>query len=553
MRWGRLVLCGFLMVIMLCGGSLVFAANGDDRGSSEAPNLRIPGDRWMPVFKAGEKISLNVPIENTTSGTAKNLQVSLLVDDKFPFESERMTFTRYISSITDGTVVAGFNLTVPANIKPDVYPVNVSVSYDSDYGGGGQFSSTLYIKIENDFSQPQVKLMNVRLPGERLPAGKTSLVTLVLNNEGDLKVKDVEASLAGFNSGLTLDNWSDAQSLGQMEGKETKSASFRIHVDGDTKDGTYILDLKVTYKDDYNQEYEKETKVYLPVSGKGSQDDLVPRLIIGNYNYGSGEQTVAGQTFPLTISLINTSEQTAVKNVKLSLKSDGNVFTPIGSGNTLFIREIGAGGRADASISLKPKESAESQTFSVSADIEFQDEDGNKYTEQEIISIPVLQPLELLITEPVTPPEVFAGQSVHISLDFYNTGRAAVRNLRIHTIGDFDVSDGELYLGTVDSGGSDYYDVTLIPNQPGEVTGKIVFEYDDGGGQDYRMEKEFKLMVGEPMPMPNPDEMPMPMEGQSKMSFKWWMAAVPVILLAAIGFFIYRKKKRAKEALFLDE
>jgi len=538
---------------MLCGGSLVFAANGDDRGSSEAPNLRIPGDRWMPVFKAGEKISLNVPIENTTSGTAKNLQVSLLVDDKFPFESERMTFTRYISSITDGTVVAGFNLTVPANIKPDVYPVNVSVSYDSDYGGGGQFSSTLYIKIENDFSQPQVKLMNVRLPGERLPAGKTSLVTLVLNNEGDLKVKDVEASLAGFNSGLTLDNWSDAQSLGQMEGKETKSASFRIHVDGDTKDGTYILDLKVTYKDDYNQEYEKETKVYLPVSGKGSQDDLVPRLIIGNYNYGSGEQTVAGQTFPLTISLINTSEQTAVKNVKLSLKSDGNVFTPIGSGNTLFIREIGAGGRADASISLKPKESAESQTFSVSADIEFQDEDGNKYTEQEIISIPVLQPLELLITEPVTPPEVFAGQSVHISLDFYNTGRAAVRNLRIHTIGDFDVSDGELYLGTVDSGGSDYYDVTLIPNQPGEVTGKIVFEYDDGGGQDYRMEKEFKLMVGEPMPMPNPDEMPMPMEGQSKMSFKWWMAAVPVILLAAIGFFIYRKKKRAKEALFLDE
>ncbi|NLB18442.1 MAG: hypothetical protein GX825_06890, partial [Syntrophomonadaceae bacterium] len=338
MRWGRLVLCGFLTVAMLFSGSLAWAANGDDRVPTEAPNLRIPGDRWMPVFMAGEKVSLNVPIENTTSGTAKNLQVSLLVDDKFPFESERMTFTRYISSVTDGTVVAGFNLTVPANIKPDVYPVNVSVSYDSDYGGGGQFNSTLYIRIENEFSQPQVKLMNVRLPGERLPAGKTSLVTLVLNNEGDLALKNVEASLAGFNSGLTLDNWSDTQSLGKMGAKEIKPVSFNIHVDKDTKDGTYILDLKLTYKDDYNQEYEKDTKVYLPVSGTGSQDDLIPRLIIENYNYGSGEQTVAGQTFPLTISLINTSEHTAVKNVKLSLKSDGNVFTPVGSGNTLFIR-----------------------------------------------------------------------------------------------------------------------------------------------------------------------------------------------------------------------
>lgn len=560
MRRGRLLkLFGFLFIFMIFGLSGAVAENGLEsipgQAVREAPNLIIAGDRWMPVFKAGEKISLNVPIENTTSGTAKNVRVSLVVNDvdKFPFKSDKMTFTRNVSSISDGTSVVSFNLTVPANIKPDVYPVTVNVSYDSDYGGGGQATSTLYVKVVNDYIQPTVKLMNVRLPEDRLPAGKSNLVMLVLNNEGDLPVKDVEVSLTGFNGGLTLDNWSDTQNLGQMKANEIKPVSFRIDVDPETKNGTYILDLNITYKDDYDQEYKKASKVYLPVAGKGSQGDMIPRIIIDNYYYGSGDQTTAGQTFTLSMSLTNTSEQTAVKNIKISLNSDGQVFVPVGSGSTLFIREIGPGEKVDASINLKPKENAESQTFSISADIEFQDPEGNKYTEKEIISIPVVQTIKLLITEATTPPQAFSGTPANVSVDFYNTGRAAIHNLRIHTMGDFEISDGDLFLGTLEPGKSDYYDVTLMPNQTGELIGNIVFEYDDGGGQHYQTEKEFKLMVGEPMPMTPPGGPQAPIEDQNKTAFKWWMIPIPVIFLGVVGFIIYRKKKKAKEALFLDE
>lgn len=507
----------------------------------------------MPVFKAGEKVSLNVPIENTTNGTAKNVEVSLVVSDlsKFPFKSERMTFTRYISSITDGTSVASFNLTVPANAKPGVYPINVSIAYESDFGRG-QTSGTLYVEIVNEYRQPSVTLMNVRLPDERLPAGKSSLVTLVLNNEGDLPVKDVAVSLSGFNSGLALDNWSDTQKLGDMKAREIKPVSFRINVDQETKSGTYILDLKITCKDEYDQEYETTSKVYLPVAGEGSQDDMIPRLIIDNYSYGSGDYAIAGQAFTLNMSLTNTSEQTAVKNIKMSLTSDGQVFVPVGSGSTLFIREIGPGDRANVTINLKPKENAESQTYSITADIEFQDTEGNKLTEKEVISIPVMQTIKFLVTDVVTPP-AFSGSPATVSVDFYNTGRAAIRNLQIHTTGDFEVNDGYLFLGTLESGKSDYYDVTVVPNKTGEVIGKIIFEYDDDGGQHYQMEKEFKLMVGEPMPMPAPGGTQPPVEDSNKTAFKWWMIPGPVILLAVIGYIIYRKRKKAKEAMFLDE
>lgn len=548
-------LSGLLFIFLALGLPAALAQTGSDSEViREAPNLIIPGDRWMPVFKAGEKVSLNVPIENTTNGTAKNVQVSLVVSDlsKFPFKSERMTFTRYISSITDGTSIVSFNLTVPANTKPGVYPVSVSISYDSNFGGG-QTSGTLYVEIVNDYRQPSVTMMNVRLPDERLSAGKSALATLVLKNEGDLPIKDVAVSLTGFNSGLALDNWSDTQKLGEMKAQEIKPVSYRIHVDPETKTGTYILDLNITCKDEYDQEYKTESKVYLPVTGKGSQDDMIPRIMIDNYSYGSGDYAVAGQTFTLNLSLTNTSEHTSVENMKISLTSDGQVFVPVGSGSTLFVREIGPGEKANATISLKPKENAESQTYSISAALEFQDPDGNKLTENEVISIPVMQTVKFLITDPVLPPQVFANSPTTVSLDLYNTGRATMRNLQIHTTGEFEVQDGYLFLGTLESGKSDYYDVTVIPNTPGELAGKITFEYDDDGGQHYQTEKEFKLLVGEPMPMPAPGEMGPPVEAPNQTAFKWWMIPGPVLLLAVIGFVIYRKRKKAKEAVFLDE
>ena len=551
MRLRHLVkLLGVLFVFLALGLPVALAQTGSESEViREAPNLIIPGDRWMPVFKAGEKVSLNVPIENTTNGTAKNVQVSLVVSDlsKFPFKSERMTFTRYISSITDGTSIVSFNLTVPGNTKPGIYPVNVSITYDSNFGGG-QTSGTLYVEIVNDYRQPSMTLMNVRLPDERLPAGKSTLATLVLKNEGDLPVKDVAVSLTGFNSGLGLDNWSDTQKLGEIRAQEIKPVSYRIHVDPETKSGTYILDLNITCRDEYDQEYKTESKVYLPVAGKGSQDDMIPRIIIDNYSYGSGDYAVAGQTFTLNLSLTNTSENTSVKNIKMSLSSDGQIFVPVGSGSTLFIREIGPGEKTNATINLKPKESAESQTYSISAAPE-----GKELTENEVISIPVMQTVKFLITDPVPPPQVFANSPTTVSVDLYNTGRATMRNLQIHTTGEFEVQDGYLFLGTLESGKSDYYDVTVIPNQPGELTGKIIFEYDDDGGQHYQTEKEFKLLVGEPMPMPAPGDMGPPVEAPNQTAFKWWMIPGPVIILAVIGFVIYRKRKKAKEAVFLDE
>lgn len=555
MRIGKitgLIVC--LLFFSVLSLPITWAEDYSEGPSQKPPNIRIAGDRWMPVFKAGEKINLNIPLENIGS-EATDVQVSLVVgeSDKFPFKTDKMSFTKYLPGMSNGTRLVTFDLIIPSTTKPGTYPVTINVSYSSNSGAGGTASGTLYVKVVNDLRQPTLTLLSVEPAHGRLPAGKSGLVKLLIKNEGDLPVKDAEVTISGFANGLGLDNGSDTQILGDMTAGAVKSVSYPINVDSETKTGTYTLDLNFSYKDDNNQEYKKTSKVFLPVAGKDSSDTMTPRIIIDNYNYGGVDHVVAGQTFTLTMSLANMSEQTEVNNIKLSLSSDGQVFTPVGSGSTLFIRAIKPGERVQKSITLKAKETAEAQTFTISADMDYQDPAGGKYTDKEILSVPVAQTIQLLIQNAKTPMDAMQGSSVSISADFYNTGRAALKNMRIHTEGDFQVQDGDLFLGTVEPGKSDYYDVTIIPNKTGEVKGQIIFEYDDSIGQHYQNVKDFKLMVQKAMPMLPGNDMQPPVQPPAKFAFKWWMVPAALALLAVPGFIFYRRRKKIKEEKFLDE
>jgi len=153
----------------------------------EPPLVIIAGDRWMPVFKAGEISDLNIPIQNRSNTPATQVRVSVDLGDikTAPFEIDKMHLTRHVGSFA-GTMVVGFKVKVAANAKPQTYPINVSVTWSSETGAGGSESATVYVKIENDLKQPLLKLQNVSFEGERLPGGKSSVINLNIFNDSDL-------------------------------------------------------------------------------------------------------------------------------------------------------------------------------------------------------------------------------------------------------------------------------------------------------------------------------------------------------------------------------
>lgn len=552
--------CIYLILLCLFIGNILCspAARAEDPSvpaPDGQPNILIANDRWMPEYQAGEKISLSIPIENNGNASASNVNVSLAVTDpeKFPFKTDKMSFNYHVSSISPGSTTASFNVSIPPNVKAGTYPITVNVAYSTPSGSSGQASGTVYVKISNSYKQPLLQCTNVKMEGEKLNAGKTSLINLQMQNDGDLNLQNIELRLSGFSTnGISLDKWPDTQNIRKMSAGETKLIAYKLLIDPEVKSGTYTLDLAMKYKDEYNQEYSKESKVYIPVAGKDSQDELTPRIILDNYDYGGGSVT-AGIPFAITLTFMNTSESKAVRNIKISLNSDGQVFSPVGNSNSFYIAKLDAQIKIQKTLNFKPKANAENQTYNINADIDFQDSKGTKLTEKEVISIPVSQQLKFVLASVDVPPEIGLETPQAISVNYHNEGKALIRNLSLRVEGDFEVKDGDQYLGNLESGKNDYGDITIIPHKTGKLSGKVIMGFDDDSGKHYQQSKDFQLQVVK-QAAPMPEGPPLPVEEKTPLWKKWPYAAGAAALVLLTAFIIYKKRQHRKEEVeFEDE
>lgn len=546
-------LCTFL-ILWVAVPAAVWAVD-INQYEEEDPLILIANDRWMPVLEAGSQTQLSIPIKNE-GGRAYNVIISLDANDpkSLPFETDKMSLSKYISSFT-GTTLYSIPVTVPGNVEPGTYPLNINVSYESSSGGGGSTSATVYIKITSSLRQPQLKLLGIQTENEQLKAGSSQVVKLNLKNDSDIPINSINLRLSGFSTdGINLDNWPDTQFVKSMEAGEMHPVEFRLKAGAKMESGTYPLDLAIEFKDQYNHKYTQEQKVYLPVSGKGDTDELVPRILLENYYLGQ-DYVQAGQTFSLTLMFRNTSESSPVRNIKVSLSSEGDVFSPVGSSNSFYFAEIAPQGMVEHTINLHPQVTAEHKVYTLTAHINYQDEDGNKLEEQETISLPVVKELKLVTSDVMLPTEVYPGSPASITLDLYNTGRSPIRNLMITTEGDFEVQNGTLFIGTLEAGRDDYYDCTLIPQQEGELSGKVILSYEDELGNPYQLEKSFTLNV---MAFPAPEsfgpEMPMEDSNQNPVK-KWLIGAGALVVLAAVVtvIIVRRRHRRRMKEVELDE
>ena len=534
---------------------LAALAAEDPQYVEQDPIILIANDRWMPELEAGSQTELSIPIKNN-GGRAYNVLISLGAGDpgSLPFKTDKMSFDKYISSFT-GTTLYSIPITIPGNVAAGIYPLSINVSYESSSGAGGSTSATVYIKITSDLRQPQLKLLGLLMEGDKLEAGSTQVVKLNLKNDSDIPINSINLRLNGFSTeGINLDNWPDSQFVKAMEAGELHPVEFRLQAGSKMESGTYPLDLAIDFQDQYHNKYTQEQKVYVPVAGKGEQDDLIPRILLEDYYLG-GDYVQAGQTFPLTLLFRNTSKNTAVANIKVSLSSEGDIFAPVGSSSSFYFPEIAPGDMVEHTIRLNPQPNAEHKVYSLVAKLDYQDEDGNQLEEQETISLPVVKEIKLITSDVEISPEVYLGSPTSITLDLYNTGRSIIRNLMITTEGDFEIQNGTLFIGTLEAGQDDYYDATLVPAQEGELPGKVILSYEDELGQPYQLEKSFTLtvMAAAPPPMFGPE---MPLEESPQSPLKRWMIAAGVLLVLAtvITIIIIRRRhhRRMKE-VELDE
>ncbi|UWG97662.1 hypothetical protein LPY66_02170 [Dehalobacter sp. DCM] len=521
--------------------------------STYVPSIDIISDPYV-YAAAGENLTLALKIKNTSSYTAQNIRVIPDLSGESPFALTGNSSQFSVASLNPGetqTITCYFAVAPSALEK--VYTLKLNLIYSNAFGnrfgsGATPLSEAIYVSVKNTNTFPRITIGNIRVtnPDQAHPTVMKTVIRV--SNAGSLTAKNVSITLQGLkDDGLGLYRDSNMTCIDSLAGKGWKDITFYLIPSGKVGQGNYALSAKIEYMDESGKAYTSECQFFVPVQSGGG-GATVPKIILNSYSCNPGI-VKAGEKFTLNLSFLNTNPDKTVKNIKIYLTvpdggadSSGSVFTPVNSSNTLFVDEIKPKCLAVKTLEFYTIPDAKPKTYSLTANFEYQDDQGTEYKATEIIGVPVNQQVNLETSELQIPAEGFMGQPVPISLEFYNTGKASISNLMFKVEGNFAAENSSYYVGTFDVGASDYFEATITPTSPGAQSGAVVITFDDPTGEHLVIKKEIVFNAQEMIQPQMPEGMP-PVEMAPPINWKKRLLIIAATLIVLIIAGIVAHKK----------
>lgn len=555
-------------------------------GSQNKAQLKITRVDILPEANIvpGSYVAFGYEIENISDVLAKNVELNISGLAAAGLSVKGGTTTQKVKTIEAGKkIYLYYEMNVAKTAKFGSYEIKTDLSYESEFNKEPiKEETTAFINIGGDASQDsQLIIQDLKFPSATLGVNKTFDVSFKIRNQGQSVAKRIRASAKSDDpSGVVSRTVSDILVRDLAPGEEeTVSYKFFTTKGGSTKN--YPINIKIEYLDDFTEGKEPKTVeqivgVFLnnPENVGDGKDakKSTPKLIIDRYEF-EPKLPLAGNEFEMNLSFYNTNAKKAVKNIKIDLtsqdtsKSDSNtagssVFTPVDSSNTFYIGRIAPSGKVEKTIKMFVVPDATAKTYNITANFEYEDDENNEYKSSENIGVPVYQESKLDIDPINYQTNAMVGDSIPITANFYNTGKVTLYNFKVTLTADnATVNNSTYYIGNFNSGGQDVYEGSIMPNEPGEIKGKLKFTYEDSTGEVKEKEEDINITVEEAPPVDEnagPDGMPLPdgaMGDEPWYKKPLFIIPVALVILGAIGFVVFKKLKNKKKEkdLKIDE
>lgn len=522
----------------------------------------------LQTINAGQSKTLRIQLSNTTNSILGKIQVSSTLPDGMTFNSSDAVKSVYLGRRETAEltldVVAGKEMTsgtqtislkamykYGSEIKNEDIPVYLKVTgTDEQAGGGGSLAVT-----------------NYKVNKQTVPAGESFQLNITVQNNTGKAVQGVQVKLDGLaTEGITVNGGLDTQIIQNLGKGASATLTYNMTTSKKLETGNQILTVLLK-----NGESETSSKVFVPVKGTKTSGDedtegvgmSKPQIIMQSYSFGEGS-VVGGQTFPLTLNVKNTSSVSAIENVKMTIESapdetTGGVFTPANSSNTFFIAKVPAGGVFTESIDMLVKADAAPKSYGIQVKFSYEAVlDGKRETLEstETITVPVTQPDRFEVNEVELYTPIYLGDSPSLSVQYVNQGKSTIFNLSVEVEGEnFTTGESKTYIGNVESGASDSFDLNINPIDVGPLNGTLKFIYEDANGDTKELIREFSAEVMQ-MDMPamdDPGMEPMPEESQGGLPLWGWIligvgaAAVIAVVAVVVVVKVKARKKRLLE------
>lgn len=542
--------------------------------SSETIYVKVTNNKKEPALiiqdikysanpvKAGAKMQVSFNLCNMGDLDAEGVKVSVegLEKDKFTLSSGVDSW--YFDSIK-GNEKKNIILSLLADdsMGSGNYGLNIKMDYSDQRSKNYSDDASFFINVQGSSKSSNLTLDNIVTMPQEVKANENFMLSFDVNNQGKSVARNVKLTVKG-DEGI-ISRSPDVRIIEELAAGEQKKLEYILFANSESKTQNYNIMISLEYEDGENEDAKYTVTQYAGVYVNGGNSKITPKIIVNNYNF-EPKLVRAGEEFSLEMTFMNTSQTKEVKNIKIYLTGidsdkEGNVvFTPVGSSNTFFVDAIKPKGTASRGITMYTIPDAQPKYYNITANIEYQDDDGTEYKVAELIGIPVIQQSKLDTSEISLSPETFIGQPFPLSLQYYNKGKTKLSNLMIKVEGDFQVENGEAFIGNFESGSSDYFEAMITAMNPGTTSGKVLFTFEDPSGEEFKYEREFTVNAMEMPPMEMPGEMPQePISTKDKImrntirnKFFW----IGIVVIGAAIFtsarLIRRKRRKGME---LDE
>ncbi len=518
------------------------------------PKLSLKSTSTDPAqIEPGDSFKLNLVFDNNGSFSARDVNITLngLKSDGISLNGTAGKLSKdIIPSSKQHTFT--YDLNASQKIEAGATSLRVKVEYRDAKNNTYSDDIEFYVVVANVSNKGNLVIKDVVSPDFAMVPGKDFVISMNLNNTGLSKINNVKVSIAADKE--IIPKSLNTVVIHSIDKGGLVPVEFSLGISDDAASRNYPIAINIEYESGAADSKQTAAQ-YVGVYVEGENGKSVPRIIIDKYNF-STDVVKAGEEFTLTLSLLNTSTSSDIKNVKVTVSSDDGTFTPANSSNSFYISSLSSSSKYEKQLSFISKADAAPKQYMLSINYEYEDDKGTAFNSKDTIGVPLNQLQRLVLGELAIPTEIYVGNPLPVGIEFFNMGKTTLYNLMVKLEGSFRSENGSYFVGNFESGKSDNFDGTIIPEAAGEISGKLIFSFEDENGKKTEMEKEIALTVMEPPimdeGMPPPDEQ-LP-EDQTKISILVWVAiAVGVVVVATIVFVIIRRRIKKRKELTFDE
>ena len=520
--------------------------------------------------ESGTKFDLVVDVKNNGNEDIKTARITLGADGtKFSVESG-LAYRDF--SIKKGAVQRfTFKLIGAggiANVR-EYIPIVVEFGTKS---ATEQVTVNCKPAVSSTAGKYDITMTNYTVDMESVVENSVFGVTFDLRNNSKVPIKDARVSMMNLDgTKFALDSGLSYRDF-DIEAGETKTFSFRLVGCKGIASIRETIPVQIDYGAISSTAY--ITVKCVPKESNGTDESgkkvFAPNIIIESYSFG-GEYVTAGKQFPLTVNIKNVSDKAVIENLKVTVNGkplqDGSIaYSPANSSNSFFFDTLPCKGTQTIELDLLPKADAVPNSYPVEIDFTYEYSVNNERFQAtgiaETLTIPLRQEDRLVINEPEIPNwGINVGELCTINISLVNKGKSAVYNVTATVQGEgFTAESPTYYIGNVNSGTEEYYDAKLTPMQEGDISGEIIFTYEDANGESKENRIPFTFMAlnmmgGMDMNMDGMEGFDMPAAEEESGFPLWAYFAIGggVLAIAAIIVIVVVVKKKKKKAELEDD